>query len=243
MATVFAVASGKGGVGKTTTAAALGSILSVAGNSVVVVDADLGMPNLAETLGVDGRGRPNLNDALSGTATVLEVVYQSQSGPDIVPGGHDLQSFAEADPGAMTRLLEPLSGYDYVLFDTGAGLSHDSVLPLGLADAVLLVSTPEPNALRDTERTRQVSARLGGYAAGVVLTRVPNAGPDIGLVRRILDTTILEAVPEDGAVASAMAAENALVNHAPDSPAVTAYRRLASTLIGDPIPRPAGNVH
>jgi septum site-determining protein MinD len=240
MATTLAVASGKGGVGKTTTAAALGSVLAGGGYSVVVVDADLGMPNLAETLGVDTRGRPNLNDALAGSATVLEVIHQSRAGPDVIPGGRDLASFADADPGSMRQLVEPLSGYDYVVFDTGAGLAHESVLPLGLADAVLLVSTVDPNALRDTERTRKVSARIGGYAAGVVLTRVPDRGPDIGLVRRLLDTTILEAVPEDDAVASALAAERPLVSYAPDSPAAEAYRRLAGTLTGEQIPRPAG---
>jgi len=237
MVTVYAVASGKGGVGKTTTAATLGAVLAEAGYEVVVVDADLGMPDLAELLDVDDP-EPTLHDVLAGDVDVRDALHPGPAGLHVVPGGEDITAFAEGDPSGLRAVVEELDAFDYVILDTGAGLSHDSVLPLALADAVFLVSTPDRTALKDTARTRHVANRLGGRPVGVILTRVGPDGPDESLVSRVLDLPILGSIPEDSAVATALAAREPVTLYHPTSEAAEAYRRLASGVTGEDIPEP-----
>jgi len=229
MATVYAVASAKGGVGKTTTTAAVATILADSGADVVAIDADLGMANLAGAVGVTP-GEITLHDVLAGEAEPETAVREGPSGLRVVPGAADLDAYAAADPSGLRGVVEAFADADYVFIDAGAGLSHDSTLPLAIADETLLVSTPERSALGDTEKTRQLTERLGGTVAGAAITRV-TADTD-GVVTALLDAPILGRIPEDGAVARAATANDPLPAVAPDAPATRAYRDLARALTG-----------
>ena len=233
MATVYAVASAKGGVGKTTTTAAIATILTDSGANVVAIDADIGMANLAGALGVTP-GETTLHDVLAGRADPTDAVHDGPAGLRVVPGATDLDAYATADPSGLKAVIAAFDDADYVFIDAGAGLSHDSTLPLGLADETLLVSTPERSALGDTEKTRQLTERLGGSVAGAAITRVDdNSGNDtetIDTVTELLDTVVLGRIPEDEAVLQAAAAEAPLPIFAPDSRATRAYRDLTRAL-------------
>ncbi|KTG10783.1 hypothetical protein AUR64_06220 [Haloprofundus marisrubri] len=229
MAWIYAVASAKGGVGKTTTTASLSAALSAAGHDVAVVDADLAMPNLAAALGVTDTDA-TVHDVLAGRASVADATYTADAGVDVLPGDDSLDAFAAAEPTELHAVLSELDSYDFVLVDTGSGLSHDAVLPLGLADAVFLVCNTERDALGDTDKTREVTERLGGTVAGVVLTRVDPENPNAEEVAARLDATVVEAIPADDAVTEAVAASTPVAAHAPDSPAATAYGALAEAV-------------
>jgi septum site-determining protein MinD len=237
MATVYAVASSKGGVGKTTTTVNLGATLASAGLSVAVVDGDIGMANLGDALGVDPDGA-TLHDVLAGTADVADAVYEGPEGVAVVPGDTSIDGFRAADPENLSEVLDGLANYDYVLVDTGAGLSHDTVLPLGLADEVVLVSTTERDSLTDTEKTRQVVDRLGGTIRGVVLTSVDPDDPNAEEVADRLTAEVIEAIPVDPVVRESMRRSDPLPRYAPASAAASAYRALAATLTGEAIPTP-----
>ena len=238
MATVYAVASAKGGVGKTTTTAAIATILADAGADVVAVDADIGMANLAGAVGVEP-GETTLHDVLSGRADPLDAVREGPAGLRVVPGAADLDAYAAADPSGLREVVAAFDDADYVFLDAGAGLSHDSTLPLGLADETLLVSTAERNALGDTEKTRQLTERLGGTVAGAAITRVGVDGATDTDTLDVLDAPVLGRIPDDPAVLRAATADEPLVTFAPDAPATRAYRELARTLTGAEIPDPA----
>lgn len=240
MTRVIAVASAKGGVGKTTTTATLGATLATAGARVAVVDADLGMANLGSAFDIDVDGA-TVHDVLSGTADSEAATYEGPSGLAVVPGNTDLTAFPEADPANFRKLIDQFSDYDYVLLDTGAGLSHDTVLPLSLADDVLLVTDTDPNAVGDTEKTRQVADRLGGTISGVVLTRVDPetaASGDRPDVATDIDAPVLGTIPTSSVVADAVRARKPVSEFAPTSDIAAAYRALARELTGEEIPDP-----
>lgn len=239
MARVYAIASAKGGVGKTTTTANLAAALSAAGARVAAVDADLAMPNLAGALGAlgaDGRGA-TLHDVLAGRTDVATATVSGVEGVAVVPGDPDVDAYRETDPEGLADVLAGLSTYDYVLVDTGAGLSHDTLVPLTGADEVLLVSTPDRDALGDTGRTREVAERVGATVVGAALART-RAGTDVDAAADRLGVAVLGSVPESTAVADGTEAGRPVVARAPGSPAAAAYRSLAAALTGETVDGP-----
>ena len=231
MAQVFAVASAKGGVGKTTTTANVGAILAETGADVVVIDGDISMANLGAALGIESPPT-TLHDVLRGDATPAEATYEGPGGVYVVPGDTALSSYASADPEELPSVLRTHSQADYVLIDVGAGVSHETGLPLSLADEVLLVSTPERDALQDTEKTRQLTEELGGTVAGAVITRAEASTPVSELATGTLAAPVLTSIPEDEAVRDSVAVGEPLSTYAPHSPAAEAYRELVAELTG-----------
>ncbi|HMB50613.1 MAG TPA: MinD/ParA family protein [Natronoarchaeum rubrum] len=229
--TVYAVASGKGGVGKTTTTVNLGTALAGAGKRVAIVDADLGMANLAGFVSLAPDGA-TLHDVLAGDAEVPEATYEVADGIAAVPSGTELDEFADADAAGLGDAVDRLRGeFDYVLLDVGAGVSHESVLPLGVADEVLLVSTPEPASVQDVRKTIDLVDRSGGSVAGLVVTRGrPDGDVSYEEIAARLDVDLLGSIPEDPTVRDSVYAGTPLVVHEAESPAATAYRQLAASL-------------
>ncbi len=130
-------------------------MLAGTGADVVVVDGDIGMANLGAALGIDAPAN-TLHDVLSGTATPSAATYEGPDGVYVVPGETALSAYAEADPGELQSVINVHSQADYVLIDVGAGISHETSLPLSLADEVLLVSRPRsPTASRSDPPNRR----------------------------------------------------------------------------------------
>jgi septum site-determining protein MinD len=210
---ILAVAGGKGGVGKTTVAYNIAAALSA-----VVVDGDLGMANLPT-----GRG-PTLHDVLAGRADPWEAV---RAGPvDVLPCGRSLAGARAAELGRLREALtsiEPERGS--VVVDCPAGMRADAGVPLAVADATVLVAAPEPFALADTLRTRELARELDAGVAGVVLNRVIGEMPT-ATVRSALGAPV-ETVPADPRVGHSVCAEQPVIDAAPDSEAGTAFERIA----------------
>lgn len=226
---VIAVASGKGGVGKTTTAINLGVGFRLHDESVVLVDADLGMPNLARMLGVTHS--PTLHDVLADEAGLENALVEVADNFYIVPGDPDLEGFASADPNRLGEVVDSLAErFDRVVVDTSAGLSYESVLPLEVADEIVLVTLADPSSLDDTEKTLALSDRLGTAIRGVVVTRATDE-TDAETVASRLGLEVLALIPDEPAVAESGSSGRPLEAHAPDSAAAAAYRELATDLL------------
>jgi septum site-determining protein MinD len=191
---------------------------------VVVVDADLGMANLGAMLEIEHQ--PSLHQVLAGKAAVSDAITEGPGNITVVPGERNLEAFADADPAKLRKVVKALStAYEIVLIDTGAGLSHETTVPLGLADGVLLITTADDVAIGDTVKTAQLANRIEGEVVGAVLTRASD-DTNVSDVADKLDLEMLAVVPEDQ---EATQREPLLIND-PDSYAAEAYRRLASTL-------------
>ncbi|MEF8852412.1 MAG: P-loop NTPase [Haloarculaceae archaeon] len=223
---VCTVAGGKGGVGKTTTAINIGAAMEEQGYDVVVVDADLGMANLGAMLDVDPE--TSIHEVLADGDAISAALTDVQGGITIVPGEQSLEAFADADPAKLKSVVRTLrNAYDVVVVDTGAGLSHEATVPLGLADGIVLVTTPDDVAIGDTVKTAELADRVGGEVLGTVLNRV-TAETDVEDIADKFDEPLLAVVPDDvGATET-----EPLVLNAPDSPAAEAFRQLSELLGG-----------
>ena len=251
MGRVYAVVSSKGGVGKTTTAANLAAALAAAGPRVAIVDGDLGMANLAGALGVEV-GEVTIHDVLAGDdgapddaadgPDIDAAIHEGPHGLAVVPGSPALDAFSRADPERLESVLDDLAAaYDYVILDTGAGLSTDTVAPLTFVDEILLVSTPTRDALGDTDKSRQVAERLGVTVAGAALLRADPAAAESDAVVDSLDVGVLGTVPDAEAIRRASEAGEPLTRFAPGSPAAAAFASLAAALTGEHVAAPTAD--
>ncbi|WP_424017319.1 P-loop NTPase [Halorientalis pallida] len=217
---VYAIAGGKGGVGKTTTAINLGVVLGQAGYEVVVVDADLAMPDVGRQLHLGREG--GLHSVLAEETAVREVVVDGPGGLAVIPGDRDLASFAEADPARLRKVFNLLGiAYDVVLVDTAPGLQNEAVITYQEVDGVVLVTTPEPNAVEDMEKTGQLAADVGADLLGAVVTH--GEGRRAREAASELDGDLLGVVPHHSTGGPITAA-------APGDAAADAYRRIAAAL-------------
>jgi flagellar biosynthesis protein FlhG len=148
---VLAVSSGKGGVGKTNIVANLAYLLSKQNKKVLVVDADLGLNNIDILLGLYPKF--HIGDVLSGEKTVQDIIIKGPADINLLPAGGGLQELTQLDDEKKILLMEELDrvsdGYDFLIFDTGAGISTNVTYFCSAAHEVLLVATAEPTSLTD----------------------------------------------------------------------------------------------
>lgn len=218
----YAVASGKGGVGKTTTAVNTATKMAEREDDVVVVDADLAMTNLGRVLGVDHE--PTLHDVLADDAS-LEAAIDTSGPVAVLPGSTAIDSFRDADPSGLGQVIKRLrTAFDVVFVDTGAGVSHETMVACGIADDVILVTTPHEMAVTDTEKSRQMVEKVDGSVAGTVVTRSDSTAASEVTDR--LGTDLLGRVPD----APETVGNEPVVATAPGSAVAAAYDEIAGVL-------------
>jgi septum site-determining protein MinD len=254
MSKVYTIASGKGGVGKTTIAANLGVSLSKLGKKTVVVGADLAMGGVATIFGL-GETPVTLHEVLSGKGNVDKAIYLSQ-GVSVVPSGPTVSGFLSSDPKKLKDVIAKLTDtYDYVIVDSPPGLSRYSLEPLKVADEVLLVVTPDLPAIYATAKLQTVLRALNAKVGGVIINRFkkPSFFSRLGGgkylksedIERRLKAEILGTIPEDPAVIESVNEEKSVVVRKPKSPASKAFQELAKKLTkpapkkpAEPAPKP-----
>ncbi len=233
MVEAFAVASGKGGTGKTTTTLALGMALA-RDHDVTVVDADTGMANLLFHAGLEDVD-VTLHDLLvEGRDVPVGAAVHDRFGMHVVPCGTDLADFEAADPERLRDVVAELArDTDVLLLDSAAALgSKSAVLPVVLADRVVTVLQPTIPALSDGLKVREYARSYGTGDAGLLFNKVH----DDAAVDRIADRAtryfdgVLGTVPDSDAVREARRAGRPLLDYAPDSAAGRAYRRAADRI-------------
>lgn len=221
---VCALAGGKGGVGRTTTALNVGRVFQEEGYETVVVDADLGMADAGTLFGVDHK--PTLHEVLAGQATVSEALTDAPGGVTFLGGERALDAYADADAAEIGTVIDTLRpDYDLVLVDTSAGIHHETTVVLGAADGIVLVMSCTDAAIHDATKTARLAERVDGHVVGVTLTRVRDDAEFVD-VRDRLDLPVLGAIPDDDSIAT-----SPLVDLADPTPAAESYRELTGNLI------------
>ena len=154
MGRAIVITSGKGGVGKTTTTANLGTALAQLGFSVVLIDADIGLRNLDVVMGLENRIVYHLVDAVRGKCTVAKALIKDRRLDNlwILPASQTDDKDA-VTPDDMKRLvLELKATYDFVLIDCPAGIEQGFKNAIAGADEAIVVATPEVSSIRDADR-------------------------------------------------------------------------------------------
>jgi septum site-determining protein MinD len=233
MVEAFAVASGKGGTGKTTSTLALGMALAEE-YDVTVIDADTGMANLLFHAGLEAVDT-TLHDVLIEGGAPVEAAVYDRFGMSVVPCGTSLAGFEAAEPERLRDVVATLAAdTDVILLDSPATLaSKSAVLPVVLADRVVVVLQPTIPALSDGLKVQEYATSYGTDTAGTIFNKV--ADPDaIDRVaeksERYFEGPTLATVPESDTVRAARRAGEPLLAHAPDSEPAVAYREAARKL-------------
>jgi flagellar biosynthesis protein FlhG len=251
---IIAVASGKGGVGKTNVAANLAVALARRGQRVCVLDADLGLANLDVLLGLSPK--LNLLHVLRAERRLAEVIIEGPAGVRIIPAASGFEELTALGPTERLRLLDEVdalgSSLDVLLVDTAAGISSNVLYFTAAAAEVLIVLTPEPTALTDAYALVKVLAARYGRREFLVVVNMAAGAADaeaaFGRLARVAERFLrvrLEYqgyVPFDEAMPRAVRQQQPVVLGAPGTPASQALVDLARRLTARPPVRPSGGV-
>lgn len=213
---IIAVASGKGGVGKTTIAANLGVALSKIGKKVVIIDMDLAMPNLEIITGL--RNPPvGLIDALEEKLDLDKVTYTGPMRTKIIPPGIMLDGYSKE--GAREKIIKLFRNFpiecDYVVLDMPPGREAIDILS-DVVDALLVINADKASIL-DAINMRVLLQKKGVNILGAVLNRSENELELVDEIERVLETKVLAVIPDSRVVKDATNSEECFVVMKEDS--------------------------
>ena len=243
MGEIIVIASGKGGTGKTTAAANIGTALAMEGRLTVLVDMDMGLRNLDVALGLESDIVYDISDIIDGTHTVDEVLIRDARYENLYfipsPQTRDASGLSEEKFRALWETLR--NRFDYCIIDAPAGIDGGFKYSILEADRGMIVTVPETAALRDADRVISIMEDAGIDDVRLVINRVRadmiNSGimMNVDVCMDILSIPIIGIVPDDTELlASGLRGETAVSN--PVSRAGKAFYNIALRLEGITVP-------
>lgn len=250
MGTVLVVTSGKGGVGKTTSTAALGAALAMSGERVAVVDFDVGLRNLDLVLGAERRVVFDFINVVQGQAKLGQALIRDKRLENLylLPASQTRDKDALTEDGVAFVIDSLREEFDWVICDSPAGIERGALLAMRHADLAVVVTNPEVSSVRDSDRiiglldARTLAAERGEQMEKhVLITRYDPARAargemlSIDDVLEILSLPLIGIVPESQAVLKASNVGSPITLADPQSASARAYMDAARRLRGDSI--------
>ena len=242
MSEVIVITSGKGGVGKTTSTANIGTGLAKLGKSVVMIDTDIGLRNLDVVMGLENRIVYNLVDVVEGNCRMKQALIKDKrySNLYLLPSAQTRDKTA-VNPEQMKKLIDELRPeFDFILLDCPAGIEQGFKNAIAAADRALIVTTPEVSAIRDADRIIGLLEANDIHKINLIVNRLR-----MDMVKRgdmmsiedvidILAIDLIGAVPDDEHIVIATNQGEPLAGDS--SLAGTAYMNICKRILGEEVP-------
>ncbi len=242
MSEVIVVTSGKGGVGKTTTTANVGTGLAKLNKKVVLIDTDIGLRNLDVVMGLENRIVYNLVDVIEGNCRYKQALIKDKRYPNLylLPSAQTRDK-TSVSPEQMKALTDELrEEFDYIILDCPAGIEQGFKNAIAGADRALVVTTPEVSAIRDADRIIGLLEANDLKRSDLIVNRIRmdmvKKGDMMSIddVVDILSINLIGAVPDDENIVISTNNGEPLVGN--DTLAGQAYMNICKRVMGDDIP-------
>lgn len=245
MGEAIVITSGKGGVGKTTTSANIGTALALQGKKVCLVDTDIGLRNLDVVMGLENRIIYDLVDVVEGRCKIHQALVKDKRFEDLLyllPAAQTVDKSA-VKPEQMNKLINELKqDYDYIVIDCPAGIEQGFQNAIAGADRAIVVTTPEVSAVRDADRIIGLLEKSQTVESPkLVINRIRNhmmkSGDmlDVDEITAHLSIELIGIVADDEEVIKASNHGEPIALN-PNSKASIAYRNIARRILGESIP-------
>jgi len=240
---VICITSGKGGVGKSTITANLGTALAMKGFKVVAIDADIGLRNLDLILGLENRIVYDIVHVVEGVVPPEKALVKDKRTKNLylLPAAQTKDKSA-VKPEDLVKVVEELrNNYDFILIDSPAGIEEGFKTAVTPADTVIVVANPEMASIRDADRVVGLCEAMQKPEPKLIINRIDPAKVakgdmlDVGDVVQILSLELIGIVPEDKNMVSYINRGEPAVLF-PDSIAGKALRNVADRLLGKEVP-------
>jgi septum site-determining protein MinD len=248
LAKVIVLTSGKGGVGKTTSAAAIAAGLALRGKRTVVIDFDVGLRNLDLIMGCERRVVFDFINVINGDAKLNQALIKDKRNDNlyVFPTSQTRDKEALRRDGVERVLEELKDNFDYIVCDSPAGIEHGAITALYFADSAIIVTNPEVSSVRDSDRiigilaskSRRAEHNLDPVEVHLLLTRYSmervKKGEMLSVedVKEILSIPLLGVIPESESVLRASNTGTPVVFD-PESPAGRAYVDAVARFVGE----------
>ena len=239
MSEVIVVTSGKGGVGKTTTSANVGTGLAKLNKKVVLIDTDIGLRNLDVVMGLENRIVYNLVDVVEGNCRIKQALIKDKRYPNLylLPSAQTRDK-TSVTPEQMQKLIEELKEeFDYILLDCPAGIEQGFKNAIAGADRALVVTTPEVSAIRDADRIIGLLEANEIRKSDLIVNRIRmdmvKKGDMMSIddVVDILSISLIGAVPDDENIVISTNQGEPLVGS--ETMAGKAYMNICKRVLGE----------
>ena len=241
---VIVITSGKGGVGKTTTNANIGTALAKAGNKVVMIDTDLGLRNLDLLLGLENRIVYTIVDVVEKCCKLKQALVKDKKNPNLcLLAAAQTRDKTAVSEEQLKEICEQLQkDYDFILVDCPAGIEQGFQNAVAGASEAIVVTTPEMSAVRDADRIiGLLEAREEIESYKLLINRVrpnlikSNDMMSVEDVAEILSADLIGIIPEDTGIITSTNKGEPIVNDE-NSLAGRAYRNVAHRIMGEEVP-------
>ncbi|MEE2024774.1 MULTISPECIES: septum site-determining protein MinD [Alkalimonas] len=250
MAKIIVVTSGKGGVGKTTSSAAIGTGLALSGHKTVIVDFDIGLRNLDLIMGCERRVVYDFVNVINGEANLKQTLIKDKRVENlfILPASQTRDKDALTKEGVEKVLHELAKDFEFIICDSPAGIEAGAMMALYFADEAVVVTNPEVSSVRDSDRilgmlsskSRRAERGEDAIKEHLLLTRYNPERVAKGEMLSVEDVQEILAIPLIGVIPESQAVLNASNSGQPvtldqDSDAGQAYLDTVSRLLGNTV--------
>lgn len=243
MGEAIVITSGKGGVGKTTTSANIGTALALMDKKVCLIDTDIGLRNLDVVMGLENRIIYDIVDVIEGRCRLKQALIRDKRFEDLslLPAAQTSDKTSVTSEGMREIITELKTEYDYIIIDCPAGIEQGFQNAIAGADRAIVVTTPEKSSVRDADRIIGLIEQEDIEAPSLLINRIRNhmmqSGDmlDIDEIVQILSIDLIGIVTDDDEVIKASNKGEPVAFHPKSKPSI-AYRNIARRILGESVP-------